>query len=177
MAGTRRATCGRWRNPLPAALHQPQNSSRNSTVNGTIRSSRSSTNTPTDFLAAKLLRRLRGFRQVIERRNDVLGKRVGERRAFVSIANKADTATRQIRKTIGCRKHAHARTQPGFRQHRYGKSGEHGGGDCAGVRTGVEHPEGTTDRFQAIDGNPSPRTAWPAERERHALLEMSRMAV
>ena len=37
--------------------------------------------------------------------------------------------------------------------------------------------EGAADRFQAIDGNPSLRTAWPAERQRHALLEMSRMAI
>ena len=30
--------------------------------------------------------------------------------------------------------HAHAGTQPGLRQHRYRETGEHGGGDGAGIR-------------------------------------------
>ena len=72
-----------------------------------------------------LLRRLRGFGQVVERRDDVLGQRVGERRAFMRIAHQADVAVRQFRKTFGGGQHAHAGAQPRFREHRYRKTGEH----------------------------------------------------
>ncbi len=48
---------------------------------GTARSIRSTPNTPTDRLRP-LLRRAARFRQVVERRDDVLGERVGQRRGF-----------------------------------------------------------------------------------------------
>src|SRR5215470_13620822 len=155
MVVTRRAICGRSRNRSPAASPRLKNCWKSSMASGTIRSIRSSTNTLIDCPAGELLRSLRSLRQVVEGRNDVLGKCIGQRRAFVGIANKADAAARQIRETIGSRKHAHARTKSGFRQHRYGKTGEHGGGDGAGVRTRIEYAEGAADRFQTVDGDAS----------------------
>ena len=96
---------------------------KNTTGRGTARSSRSSTNTRIERLHvrprrtrrripailspeaadvwARLLRRLRRFRQVVERRDDVLGERVGKRQALVRIADQADAAARQFRKAVG----------------------------------------------------------------------------
>ena len=47
-----------------------------------------------------LLRRLRCFRQVVERGDDVFGERIGQCRAFVRIAHETDAAIRQFRKAI-----------------------------------------------------------------------------
>ena len=49
------------------------------------------------------------LRQVVERGDDVLGERVGERGAFMRIAHQADAAERQFGKSVGGREHAHAR--------------------------------------------------------------------
>src|SRR4051812_8359641 len=43
-------------------------------------------------MRAALLRRSRGFREVIERRDDMLGQRIGERVAFVWVAHQPDAA-------------------------------------------------------------------------------------
>ena len=55
----------------------------------------------------KLFRRLR-FRQVIERGDDVLGQRGGERGALMRVAHQSDAAAWQFRETFRGGEHAHA---------------------------------------------------------------------
>ena len=87
---------GRWKNSSRAASRRRKNFWRNSTASGAARSSRFTTNT-----LIELFRRLR-FRQVIQRGDDVLGERIGERRAFMRVAHEPDAARRQFGKSF-CR--------------------------------------------------------------------------
>ena len=96
----------------------------------------------------QLLRRLR-FRQVIERRHDVLGERVGQRRALVRVAHQPDAAARQFGETFRRGEHAHAGAQARLRQHRHRQPGEHGGGDRAGIRARIEHADTAGRSFPA----------------------------
>ena len=76
---------------------------------GTARSIRSTPNTPTK--ATPLLRRAARFRQVVQRRDDVLGERVGQRRGFradCGSGRRGRPATRGSRRRI---EHAHAGPQ------------------------------------------------------------------
>ena len=62
-------------------------------------------------MTKQLLRGPCRFRQVIQRRDDVLGERVGERIALVRIAHEADAARRKLRESICRRQHAHDRVR------------------------------------------------------------------
>ena len=75
----------------------------------------------------QLLRRLRRLRQVVERGNDVLGKRIGERelscglrrspiRQGGSAGNPSDGLSTRM-----------PGRRPNFREHRHREAGEHGG--------------------------------------------------
>ena len=59
----------------------------------------------------------------------MLGKRLGERRLLVRIAQQSNPARGQFCKTVGTAEHAHARPRTGFRKYRDREPGEHGGRD------------------------------------------------
>src|SRR5215475_3173188 len=115
MAAMKRATCARLKNQLRAALRRPRNCSNASMASGAVRSIRSSRNTRTD--RPQLLSRLCCIRQVVERRDNVLGKCVGKRRALMGVAYKTDATARQVGETIRCRQNAHAGTKARLRKH------------------------------------------------------------
>ena len=123
-----------------------------------------------------LFRRLRRFRQVVERRNDVLGQRVGERRAFMRIAHEADAAIGQFRKAVGGRQHAHARPQRRFRHDRDRQARTAPPRLGAGIRARIEHAMRPPELLQAFERDAAPRAALLAERQRQRVFGVGRMA-
>ena len=128
-------------------------------------------------MTRELLRRSCGLRQVVERRDDVLGQRIGQRIALVRIAHQPDAAGRQLGEAVRGREHAHAGPQSRFREHRYGKPRQHRGADRARIAAGIEHAIRPPDALEAFDRGAAPVAGRAAERERQALLDMRRVAV
>ena len=91
------------------------------------------------------------------------------------VAHQADAAGRQFGETFSSREHAHAGPQTGLRENRHRQSGEHGGCDRAGARTGIDHAIRPLHRLEFFDRDAPPAAGRTSERQRQALLGMRRM--
>src|SRR5262245_10027677 len=134
-AVTRHTISNRWTISSTGSARRPRNCWKNTKGRGPDRSIRSTRNTPSE--PGGSFRRLCRIRQVIERRDDVFGERVGERGAFVRIAHEADAAGRQFGESFGRVEYAHAGAKTRFWENGNGKTREHSGGDRAGIGAGI----------------------------------------